>query len=187
MAPARRTRRPAARCCRSGGAGPARPAAGRAALGLGAACLALALTGFCGLAGRQAALIGALEAQMAAMDAPARGSAERLRSVYGLIGAAGELARLREAPGVVAVWEELARLLPATTYLTEIQVTGAGVELSGYSEAAAELIARLQGSHLLQNPTLSGPIVFDKARARERFALRATFRQTRLPEEILTP
>ncbi|AWN43723.1 PilN domain-containing protein [Methylobacterium durans] len=163
------------------------PAAGRAALGLGAACLALALTGFCGLAGRQAALIGALEAQMAAMDAPARGSAERLRSVYGLIGAAGELARLREAPGVVAVWEELARLLPATTYLTEIQVTGAGVELSGYSEAAAELIARLQGSHLLQNPTLSGPIVFDKARARERFALRATFRQTRLPEEILTP
>ncbi|MER2263763.1 PilN domain-containing protein, partial [Methylobacterium oxalidis] len=156
-----------------GARAPSGPSAGRAAAALGAACLALVLTGFCGLAGRQAALLGDLEAQMAAVAEPARGSAARLSRVHGLIDAAGELAGLRAAPGVVALWEELARLLPGTTYLTEISVTGSGVELAGYSEAAAELIGRLQGSHLLQGPVLVGPIVFDKARARERFAIRA--------------
>ncbi|WP_147029479.1 PilN domain-containing protein, partial [Methylobacterium oxalidis] len=167
-----------------GARAPSGPSAGRAAAALGAACLALVLTGFCGLAGRQAALIGDLEAQMAAVAEPARGSAARLSRVHGLIDAAGELAGLRATPGVVAVWEELARLLPGTTYLTEISVTGSGVELAGYSEAAAELIGRLQGSHLLQGPVLVGPIVFDKARARERFAIRASLRETRLPEEF---
>ncbi|WP_165937998.1 hypothetical protein, partial [Methylobacterium segetis] len=58
---------------------PARASAGRAAAGLGLACLTLVLTGFCGLAGRQAARIGTLEAEIRAVDAPARGSAARLR------------------------------------------------------------------------------------------------------------
>uniref|UniRef100_UPI00140553DA PilN domain-containing protein n=1 Tax=Methylobacterium segetis TaxID=2488750 RepID=UPI00140553DA len=166
---------------------PARASAGRAAAGLGLACLTLVLTGFCGLAGRQAARIGTLEAEIRAVDAPARGSAARLRGAEGLVADAGRLTQLRAAPGVVALWEELARLLPATTYLSEIAVSGEGVSLTGYSEGAAELIGRLQGSHLLQAPVLAGPIVFDRARARERFSIRATLRETRIPEELRQP
>ncbi|MDR7039557.1 hypothetical protein J2X36_004333, partial [Methylobacterium sp. BE186] len=36
-------------------------------------------------------------------------------------------------------------------------------------------------------PVLAGPIVFDRARARERFSIRATLRETRIPEELRQP
>jgi general secretion pathway protein L len=85
-------------------------------------------------------------------------------------------------PGLLEVWEEISERLPQDSWLTELRVselsdnTGSQVTLTGYSPAAAQLVATLHKSSLLADVNLAAPIALDTMEQRERFSLRATLR-----------
>lgn len=162
---------------------PSVPLARWLAVALVVVSAAAALAGFGALAWRQHERLGELEAQVAAVAKPARQSAERIRAVYGLAEEITRFTEQRQAPGIVQVWEELARVIPETTYLTEIEIRDRTVQIAGFSDAAPELIRLIETSPILSGAALAGPVVFDRAKGKEQFTLRATLRRARLAAE----
>ncbi|MGO4665671.1 PilN domain-containing protein [Bosea sp. 2RAB26] len=142
-----------------------------------------AVTGYLVLAWRQAQLLKSMEAEIAEISGPAQQSTESLRSVFGLADDVSRLTAQRSIPGIVQVWDEMSRILPDSTFLTELEITGANLRATGYSDAAPALIKLLEESPILHNAALSGPLVFDRATGKENFSLRATLRKARLPTE----
>jgi general secretion pathway protein L len=78
------------------------------------------------------------------------------------------------------------RLLPTDAWLTELRVTALSkgqereISLSGYSAAAAKLVAVLDRSPVFQDATLTTAIALDPTEQRERFALQAKVRRHEL-------
>jgi general secretion pathway protein L len=153
----------------------------RAILCLFAITLVCSLTGYGGLVWRQQVLLDKLEAQAAEAATPSGRAMSRARSVAELARDIQRANELRQMPGAVRVWEELARLLPATTYLTEINMQSAEVQLKGFSADAAALIQLFEASPILSDAGFLAPVLVDRATGKEQFALRATLRKPRLP------
>jgi general secretion pathway protein L len=159
------------------------PLARRVAVALALLSVVSASVGFCALAWRQNAYLADLDARASEIAAPARQSAERLKAVYGVAEDISRFSELRGGPGIVQVWEEMARVLPASTYLTEVEIRGREVQMHGFSSAAPELLHLLETSPILHGAAFSGPVVFDRAKGKEQFQLRATLRKSRLAFE----
>jgi Tfp pilus assembly protein PilN len=150
---------------------------------LASVSLAATLGGFCILAFRQDALLAELDDQLSQLAEPARQSAEQAR----IFAKRGEdlatLSKLRNVPGVVRIWEELAEILPSSSYLTELDITESGLQLSGFSESTPALIRFLESSAMVRHAALSGPITFDSAAGKERFSIQASLKVPRAPLE----
>ena len=132
---------------------------------------------------KQHELIADFEQKLSGVAAPAGPSQERSKSVEILAHELRTFEALRAAPGVVQVWEELARVLPTSTYLTDVDIKGFDVHLTGFAESAADLIQMIERSPILHNASFTGRVAFDKAKGKEQFALRASLRASRLPAE----
>jgi general secretion pathway protein L len=91
---------------------------------------------------------------------------ERLRNEAGLV----ERQKHAQAP-VTIVFEELSRRLPDHTWVTEIQINGPTVRLSGYSSASSSLIALLDESPTFKTPRFNSPVTSDPETGQERFNL----------------
>lgn len=76
----------------------------------------------------------------------------------------------RAAVPLVSVLEEMSRVIPASTWLTEISVSGDRVSFTGFSRSAAALIPLLENAPLFSAPTFMEPVVRD-GREGERFSI----------------
>lgn len=155
----------------------------RAFIGLALVSVLGALVGYAALAWRQTALLAEMEERIAEMAAHDRETSERLGPAVALADDIARFSALRRAPGIVHVWDELARILPDSTFLTDLEVSGSNLRASGYSDAAAGLIQLLEKSPVVHSAAFAGPLVFDPARGKEHFSLRASLRKARLPAE----
>jgi general secretion pathway protein L len=87
-----------------------------------------------------------------------------------------------EAASTLDVWEELSRVLPDHAWLTELRITESAdgkerkVAMTGFSTAAADLVALIDKSAFFQDVALTAPIAIDPIEQRERFVLQATIR-----------
>jgi general secretion pathway protein L len=91
---------------------------------------------------------------------------EKLRNEAGLV----ERQKHAQAP-VAIVLEELSRRLPDHTWVTEIQINGGTIRLSGYSSASSSLIALLDESPTFKTPRFNSPVTSDQETGQERFNL----------------
>ncbi|MGQ9369546.1 PilN domain-containing protein [Azospirillum sp. ST 5-10] len=89
-------------------------------------------------------------------------------------GAASDLdARKAAAPLALAVVAELSARLPDGVWLDELRLAAGEAHLTGYAPAAAELIALLDASPLLEGVRFETAVVQDPVRRRERFRIAA--------------
>jgi general secretion pathway protein L len=77
--------------------------------------------------------------------------------------------RKQGLPRELTVLNELTKALPDNTWLTRLSHTKDGINISGYSVAASQLISRIDSVKLFKNPTFSSPIVQDPQNKVERF------------------
>ncbi len=85
----------------------------------------------------------------------------------------------RDQPGLIDVWEEVSTILPSTSWLTELRVSEASdgkqqITLTGFSDAAANLVSVIDRSPLFADATLTAPISLDPTEQKERFVIQAT-------------
>ena len=123
---------------------------------------------------QQSAASRAVEARIAALR-PAVDQADALRrEIAQATGSndviAAERARVGDALGVVAT---VTAVLPDDTYLTDFQLQGRVLTLTGQSAAAARLIALLAAEPALRNPAFTAPVTRNEPGRAEGFAIRA--------------
>jgi general secretion pathway protein L len=79
----------------------------------------------------------------------------------------------RSAPRFVETLAALSDVLPDDSWVDEISVTGAKLHIQGYSQAAAQLIARFDRSGAFANAQFTAPLVRSATNNTERFELSA--------------
>lgn len=72
--------------------------------------------------------------------------------------------------------EEVTRVLPDSDWLTELRIEAATVDLSGLAQSGNALVPLFETSDLFVDATLTAPVTFDQALAKERFSLRVQLR-----------
>jgi general secretion pathway protein L len=77
--------------------------------------------------------------------------------------------RKRDRPTVSKLLLEATRILPDDTWLSEWQLAGSEMQLTGYAGSASALINLLEQSKLFHNTTFQSPVVQDSKSGRERF------------------
>ena len=77
----------------------------------------------------------------------------------------------------LAVLEQLSRVLPDTTYVTEVRIEGEMVEMNGVGKMAAGLPQILEKSGAFTDANLTSPLTIDSRDDRERFSLKARYRE----------
>jgi hypothetical protein len=86
------------------------------------------------------------------------------------------LVEQKHKPMVLDVLAETTRLLPQGTWLSELQVHGREVEITGYSKAAASLIPLIDASPVFSDAQFRSPLVQVEGSDAERFDLSFTLR-----------
>lgn len=104
----------------------------------------------------------------------------KMREVQGSLDRIDRLTKLRSAPSVVQLWEALAELLPDTVWLTDLEINGSKIRISGYARVTTEIIPLLSQSSLFSEVVLTAPIVVDAAKGNERFSIEFKLRNARL-------
>jgi general secretion pathway protein L len=151
--------------------------------GLLAATLIAAATGAGATLWRQQEQIVALESELHGIRTSARQAADAARPVESVARDVQAFRDLRAAPGTVAILEELARTLPLNTYLTEIEISGRDISITGFSAGAPDIVHLVNDSATLQDAALSNRLVFDRSKGKDQFSLRASLRKPRTPDE----
>lgn len=76
-------------------------------------------------------------------------------------------------PSTVEVLDELSRRLPDSTYIEKVSIEGEHVLIIGLSSEAPRLIERLQSSKLWHSMNLTGALLPDPTKGKDRFTLAA--------------
>jgi general secretion pathway protein L len=123
---------------------------------------------------RSDAVLAAYAAETAKYRKPADAAAKLREQVQTLARTRAAAATQREAlPLVVDVLAELTARLPDDTWLTDLRLTDAHMQLSGYASSAATLVPVIENSPMFQGARLSGPVLPDASMQRERFSIEA--------------
>ncbi len=77
--------------------------------------------------------------------------------------------RKRDRPTVSKLLLEATRILPDDTWLSEWQLAGTEMQLTGYAGSASALVNLLEQSKIFRNTTFQSPVVQDSKSGRERF------------------
>ena len=77
----------------------------------------------------------------------------------------------RSAVPTVVLLEELSKSIPSGTYLSELQVEGTELRMTGFSDAAPALIATLEATDLLSDVRFAAPTTRDEGTAQDRFEI----------------
>lgn len=121
------------------------------------------------------------EAAAEAFEAETKGRARQAQKVADekrlLVDTVEGLSFLQETrngrPTNVEVMDELSRLLPDGTYLEKVEVQGERVMIIGLSSEAASLVERLRPSKLWKAPQLTGALMPDPTKGKDRFTISA--------------
>ncbi|OLP59711.1 hypothetical protein BJF93_08045 [Xaviernesmea oryzae] len=82
-----------------------------------------------------------------------------------------------EALSVVKSLDELTALLPDGVWLTNLSVSGDGLEVSGYARDSSIVINALAASAVYRNPEFTAPVVRIQGESSERFDVKAGIRK----------
>jgi general secretion pathway protein L len=77
--------------------------------------------------------------------------------------------RKRDRPTVSKLLLEATRILPDDTWLSEWQLAGTEMQLTGYAGSASAVVNLLEESKIFRNTTFQSPVVQDSKSGRERF------------------
>lgn len=77
--------------------------------------------------------------------------------------------RKRANPSVSELIAEITRILPDDTFLSEWQLRGSELELTGITASSSELVALLEQSRRFRGTSFRSPVTPDKQTGRERF------------------
>ncbi len=83
------------------------------------------------------------------------------------------LQRKRDNPPAVVILEALSRALPDDSYLTQLRISGARVEIDGVSRSASSLVALLEQTEPFQRAQFSAPTTPATAEGAEEFHIAA--------------
>jgi general secretion pathway protein L len=147
-------------------------------LALGTAVIVLLLTVMLqSLANREAAL-AAMTQEVEKAQNDAKQVSQLRKTLDDTIGSANFLSRKkREMPLMVTLLNDLTQRLPDDTYLERLAVDDKNrIELQGLSADASKLIALLQKSEVLANPSPQGTIQPDPRTKKDRFNITLEFR-----------
>ncbi|ARN82221.1 PilN domain-containing protein [Methylocystis bryophila] len=153
------------------------------ALGLCAATILLSLLGSLALIWRIGQAAGALDAELA--DVNARATSVR-KMADQAVAESRLLQTLRaeraKGPGFGDLWEEISRILPDGAYLTELRLTDGKnderfVDLVGLAESAVGLPALFEKSPIFTDASLTAAITPNAADKREAFSLRVKIKR----------
>jgi general secretion pathway protein L len=123
---------------------------------------------------RSDAVLAAYAAETAKYRKAADAAAKLREQVQTLARTRAAAATQREAlPLVVDVLAELTARLPDDTWLTDLRLSDAHMQLSGYASSAATLVPVIENSPMFQGARLSGPVLPDASMQRERFSIEA--------------
>jgi general secretion pathway protein L len=137
------------------------------AIGLGAAQVHLEFR-------QQARLLAAYEARLAESRDAALRVEELKTELSQLLARTRYVAQRKQAqPLVSEVLSEVTERLPDDTWVSQFQVKGDHVTLSGYSASASALIEGLEASDMLSQVRFTSPITLDSRQGVERFNLAA--------------
>ena len=76
-------------------------------------------------------------------------------------------------PSTVEVLDELTRRLPDSTYIERVSIEGDNLQIAGLSSEAPRLVERLQTSKLWHSMNITGALLPDQAKGKDRFNLAA--------------
>ena len=125
-----------------------------------------------GLWFRQERTINLLEEKTAAAEASARDARRWETDLQRAARAYQELSALRHAQiSVSEQWEALSLAIPNGAWLTRLDITGDGLEMTGQAQNAAPLVPALEASTRFQNARLAAPISLDVQSGKERFSI----------------
>lgn len=154
--------------------------AGYLALGLLGVILVTAIGGFAGTVMRQALAAHRIEQDITALKASAPPPTGDLHAVYEMREALERFTELRSVPGILQVWDDLARVLPASSYLTELTISGETLQMTGYSASATALIPMIEQSLTIHGAVLAAPVIWAHEQRKERFSITAALRKPRI-------
>jgi general secretion pathway protein L len=97
---------------------------------------------------------------------------EQLREEEGFL-----VQRKRNSRSVSQLIFETTHVLPDDTWVNELQVNGADIQIVGYSMSASRLIGLLERSQTFRNTTFRSPVTRDAKTDRERFHIAARVEQ----------
>ena len=123
---------------------------------------------------RSDTVLAAYAAETAKYRKAADAAAKLREQVQTLARTRAAAATQREAlPLVVDVLAELTARLPDDTWLTDLRLSDAHMQLSGYASSAATLVPIIENSPMFEGARLSGPVLPDESMQRERFSIEA--------------
>ncbi len=148
----------------------------RAAWNIGLAVVTLAALG-AGLwqirANREAAA-DAFEIEAKRRSAQAKTVSAEKKQLVDLVEGLRFLQQTRSGrPSTVEVLDELTRRLPDSTYIEKVSIEGDQIMIMGLSSEAPRLVERLQTSKLWKSMNLTGALLPDPAKGKDRFTLAA--------------
>ncbi|HXH03628.1 MAG TPA: PilN domain-containing protein [Candidatus Competibacteraceae bacterium] len=123
---------------------------------------------------QQRALVLALMPQVNVAQARA-GELLKLREELDTLEASTSFLRQKKqaAAPVIDVLNELTRLLPDDTWVEQMDIRGAQIQVRGLSAEAAKLIGIVEGSPMFEGVTFASPVFADQQSGRDRFHLSA--------------
>lgn len=137
------------------------------------ALIAIVMTGWQVLDNRVRAA-DTLEAGVDAETRRARDIAVQRQQLMDTIEGNAFLTRMRnEKPAVIDVLDELTRRVPDSTYLESLSIEGAQLQMTGQSNEASSLVAKLEGASHWRSPALTGALQPDARTRLDRFSLNA--------------
>lgn len=116
----------------------------------------------------------AFEVEAKARSQQARRVAEEKKQLVDLVEGLRFLQQTRSGrPSTVEVLDELSRRLPDSTYVEKVSIEGDKLMIIGLSSEAPRLVERLQSSKLWHSMNLTGALMPDPTKGKDRFTLAA--------------
>ena len=148
----------------------------RAAWNIGLAVVALAAlsAGLWQIRANREAAADAFEIEAKRRSAQAKTVSTEKKQLVDLVEGLRFLQQTRSGrPSTVEVLDELTRRLPDSTYIEKVSIEGDRILIMGLSSEAPLLVERLQTSKLWQSMNLTGALLPDPAKGKDRFTLAA--------------
>ncbi len=89
----------------------------------------------------------------------------------------------QDTPALVSILSEVTSILPDHTYITRLKIDQDRIEITGQSDDANGLVPGLDKSSLWFNPRIVGGVTPDRVTKKEKFTIRAEFKEPKEEDE----
>jgi len=122
-----------------------------------------------------------LRTAVAAARQMAAGTERVATQVRHMRAALDALSAQKDAPSPLRIIDALTRLVPQDSWVYQLSVHGRTVEMAGYSPRATDMISRIEGSALFEQPKFRSPITAVPDGKSEQFSLSFQVREATAP------